>query len=296
METLTLGAELRYKFNKKPEMSIIIPSVDGDRDGNVFKLVDSLKKQTFKEIEIIVAIGESPNGHARNVGVTICSKTSKYLAFFDDDVLIEDNEILKKFAVALNIQEHGLVGASQQPPKGSSLTQKWISYDLAKASISVQTSYFDTEMVTHAGMACRRDIWELHNGEDSSLITGTDTDLRARIRCSGYKVVIVPGTLVFHPLPNSFLKVLSAAYRNGWHQYDFRLKHGFQSGILSMFPKIRSKSFGLLLILREIIVLIPHAFYANRTPSFGFRPLNALFRFFMSWGYIMRSLKEAKEF
>ena len=289
-----MPAKTVYEYCKEPIISVIIPSLDGDRQGNVSRLVESLREQTFKEIEIIISIGERPNGHARNVGFNICSNSSQFLVFFDDDVIIDDKRILEKFVVALGIPEYGLVGAAQLPPPGSNRLQKWLAYDLGKASISVQTTYLETEMVTHAGMACRREVWLEQAGEDSKLITGTDTDLRERLRNFGYKVVLVPDTLVYHPLPDRLYSVFASAYRHGWYQYDYRKKHGFQRGFLAMFPNVRSKIICALIIIRELMIIIPHTFIANRENSLGFRPINAVFRIIMEYGYLKRCLTQNK--
>lgn len=288
-------AYVTYKNNKTPKMSIVIPSLDGDRGGNVARLVKSIKDQSYKDVEIIIAVGEYPNGHARNVGFSKCSSTSEFLVFFDDDVSFNDENLLSKFEKALRISDHGLVGAAQQPPIGSTPFQLWLAYDLGKASISVQTTYKQSEMVTHAGMACRRDVWILHEGEDSTLVTGTDTDLRERIRQSGYKVVLVPETLVYHPLPKEVLSIFRGALRHGWHQFDYRMKHGFQGGKLPMFPKIKNSIKIVGLFIRELLIIFPHTFYANRDRRLGFRPINAIFRFLMSVGYLKRCFFEMQK-
>ncbi|MDC0121842.1 glycosyltransferase [Amylibacter sp.] len=285
---------MAYRYSMEPEVSVIIPSLDGNRLGNVSKLIDSLKNQSFKNLEIVLVIGEKPNGHSRNVGFPKCSGASRYLAFFDDDIEILDSTIIAKFIEALQHKEFGLVGASQLPPKGSSLLQKWISYDLAKASVREQSEYLDSEMVTHAGMACRREVWVSYDGEDSNLVTGTDTDLRERLRAGGLRVVLVPHTTVYHPLPNSVKAILKAAMRNGWHQYDYRLKHGFQTKIMSIFIKPSFPYASTFIMLRELLIFFPHIFYSNRHVRIGFRPINAVFRLFMAYGYVKRLQAEKK--
>lgn len=289
-EKNSMPAYVLYSYSETPELSVIIPSLDGYRDGNVDLLLSSLKNQSFENIEIIISIGETPNGHARNVGFKACNGSSKFLAFFDDDILIRDEHLLSKFVEALQVDEHGLVGAAQKPPPGSSWKQYWIAYDLTKTTSRVQTKYEDSEMVTHAGMACRVAVWKAHDGEDSNLVTGTDTDLRQRLRDNGFKVVLVPQTLVLHPLPRTFMSILKSGVKHGWYQLDYRRKHGFQKRIWSLFPKVDGWFIGCLVIIREFLFFIPHIFYTNRSPALGFRPINALFRFCMALGYVSRSI------
>ena len=40
----------------EPEVSVIIPSLDGNRAGNVSKLIDSLKNQSFKNFPSAVEL------------------------------------------------------------------------------------------------------------------------------------------------------------------------------------------------------------------------------------------------
>ena len=270
---------------ESPKVSIIIPSLDGNRDGNVEKLIGQIKNQSFKSIEIILSINEKPNGHARNIGSELISEDSQVVCFFDDDVNLGSNKIIEYFLKVLEIKEIGLVGASQIPPKESSLFQKWISYDLNKASIGIKNKITDSEMVTHAGLACRVKVWKEMNGEDSNLLTGTDTDLRHRLREKGYRVVLVPNTFVYHPLPHNIMMIFRNAKFHGVYQYDYRKKHGFQKNFYSPFIKIKNNKILILVILRELLIFFPHIFISKRSFFIGFRPINAIFRFIMVFNY-----------
>ena len=49
-----------------PRLSVIIPSRDGIAGGNVERLVTALREQErIDEAEILLVVGERPNGHAR---------------------------------------------------------------------------------------------------------------------------------------------------------------------------------------------------------------------------------------
>jgi glycosyltransferase involved in cell wall biosynthesis len=287
-----MPAEIAYRHSDAPEVSIVIPSLDGTRGGNVKTLIDSLKAQTVKNIEIIISKNERPNGHARNVGIAPASPSSRWYAFFDDDVRLGDDKVLENLRKAVEDPGIGLAGVSQLPPPESSWKQKWIGYDLGKAKFPVQETMVDTEMATHAGMACRREVWEQMGGETETLVTGTDTDLRDRLRKAGYRVVVVPRTWVFHPLPDRFSKVLQGARFHGRYQLDYRKVHGFQRGFLKPFRRIGSGADLALSLAREALLFLPHVFVANRRPMVGFRPLNALFRLFMVWSYSLRAYRE----
>ncbi len=76
------------------KISVIIPSFDGIRGGNVEKLKHDLDAQTLKPHEVILSIGISPNGKARNEGVKKAS--GNFYVFIDDDVTLGCNDMLEK--------------------------------------------------------------------------------------------------------------------------------------------------------------------------------------------------------
>ena len=45
-----------FSHDDKPKVSVIIPSLDGFRDGNVEKLISDIKSQSFKSVEIILSV------------------------------------------------------------------------------------------------------------------------------------------------------------------------------------------------------------------------------------------------
>lgn len=290
-----MPAHTIYRATDCPDTAVIIPSTDGSRGGNVSRLVEQLKSQSHSNIEIIIAVGERPNGKSRNVGVTKVSTSVQNLAFFDDDVKLGSSTVLENLIVPLKDPTIGLVGASQLPPEGSCWFQRWLAYDLAKASFPIQSSFVETEMVTHAGMACRKTHWTELEGESDILVTGTDTDLRQRTRNAKRRVVVAPYTWVYHPLPAQIKTVLRAAIYHGYHQYDFRLLHGFQKRWYQPFQEINSTFKLLQCAARELLFFAPHIIVANRSPKIGFRPINALFRALMVASYSKRCLDASRE-
>ncbi len=286
-----MPAEKIYEFEENPIASVIIPSLDGVRNGNVNNLVETIKQQSFKSIEIIISKNESPNGHARNVGFKKVNHMSKYLIFFDDDVTLGNNSIISNFIEVLNDPVIGLVGASQIPPKESTIKQLWLGYDLNRAKFDIVNQLTVSDMVTHAGMACRKEVWIELGGESSKLVTGTDTDLRERLNKNGYKNVIAPNTYVYHPLPSSFINLFRNAIFHGKNQYQYRKKNGFQKSLIKPFKRIYNRKTFLYSLIFELFIFIPHIFIANRKFPFGFRPINAIFRFLMVVSYIKETYK-----
>ena len=218
-----MPAKLVYAYCDDPEVSVVIPSFDGKRDGNVERLVAQLKEQSFQSIEIILSIGESPNGHARNVGVEITR--GQYYVFIDDDVTLEGEEVLtnliEPFEQDLNI---GMTGPSQLVPPEANRFQHWSANQIPRSLSPIVDEITDSDMVTHMCLAIPKDLFYKVGKESDWLLAGTDPDLRYRVRKAGYRVVVVPQTWAYHPAPWDMKSLVRFAYKKGGYtawQYRF---------------------------------------------------------------------------
>jgi glycosyltransferase involved in cell wall biosynthesis len=218
-----MPAKLVYAASDTPEVSVVIPSFDGKRGGNVDILLDHLKSQTFKSIEIILSIGESPNGHARNVGCEIAR--GKYLVLIDDDVTLGDEYVLQNIIEPLvSCDDIGMTGPSQQIPPDANRFQFWSGRQIPRSLSAIVDEITDSDMVSHMCLAIPRGLFEEIGRESDWLLAGTDPDLRHRVRQAGLRVVVVPQTWAYHPAPESMKSLLNFAYKKGsftaW-QYRF---------------------------------------------------------------------------
>ena len=218
-----MPAKMVYADNEEPEVSVVIPSFDGKRDGNVDLLLADLKSQTFKSIEIILSIGESPNGHARNVGCEIAR--GRYLVFIDDDVTLGDEHVLHNIIEPLETRaDIGMTGPAQQIPPDANRFQHWSGRQIPRSLSDIVDEITDSDMVSHMCLAISRDLFEQVGRESDWLLAGTDPDLRHRVRQAGYRIVVVPHTWAYHPAPDDMRSLLSFGYKKGrftaW-QYRF---------------------------------------------------------------------------
>ncbi|MBI4834617.1 MAG: glycosyltransferase [Planctomycetes bacterium] len=237
---------------EKPLVSVIIPSLDGYRKGNVPKLLDDIKNQTiFGDIEVIIIKGVSPNGHARNLGVR--EAKGKYLVCIDDDVTLGNNKVIENLIAPFGRQTPnpklqnpiGLTGASQLIPSNSSYLQKIAARQLPRTYFPIVDKITESDMVSHMCLAISTQLYKDIGWESDELKSGTDPDLRYRVRKAGYKVVVVPHTWAYHPLPETMTKILKMSYAKGkeaaWSQRHYpHLVYELAYGFVSDFKPQRS--------------------------------------------------------
>lgn len=205
-----------------PDVAVIIPSGDATRDESLQGLLQDLREQTLVPAEIEVVRGVSPNGKARNTGV---SRTkSAYLVFLDDDVRLGSRDVLEKLIAPLEDAGIGLTGTSQQLPANSSPFQKGCAEQISRSQSPVVSQLTDSDMVTTQCCATRRDVLQRLGGFHDRILRGVDPELRHRYRQAGLRIVIVPQAWHYHPMPSTWKALWKMAYRNGYSS-AFAQKH-----------------------------------------------------------------------
>lgn len=238
---------IRQKNN--PLVSVIIPSLDGYRGGNVPKLIQALNNQTFQDFEVLVVTAEKPNSRARNVGVQ--SAQGEIVVFFDDDVTLGNAKVIenlitpfvKQSAIPNSQFPIGITGASTLIPPDANRFQKRCAREFQRFEFPVTPKIVETDMAHHAALAMRKNIYIKVGQENENLLLGTDPDLRYRVRQAGYKVVVVPHTWVYHPPHSSLRGLLKGVFQRGtdaayvfWH-YPHLVYEAPPSNATSFKPK-----------------------------------------------------------
>ena len=198
-----------------PKVSIILPSLDGSRGGNVSRLFEDIKKQSFQNYELILVKGESPNGHARNVGAEMAK--GEILVFIDDDAVLADNKVIENLILPLEKdQQIGMTGATIDIPLDANWFQRLISKESFGGASLMKQNKEAYDEVQHTCCALPKRIYESVGGENDRLLTGTDVDLRYRLRKAGFKLVLAAHCQVYHKLPDSPIKLWRQQFKFGY--------------------------------------------------------------------------------
>jgi len=199
---------------KKPRVSIIIPSLDGYREGRLPKLLKELSQQTYQDFEVQVIKGDPRQGRAINRGVR--KSSGSILVIMDDDVSLGHNRVLENLVKAVEEDPRiGMAGASLSLPPEASWFHRRVIAELPRYTFPVVDKVVDSDFASHPCCAIPRHVFEEIGGEREEIIRGLDPDLRVRIRQAGYRVVLVPNTWIYHWPPKTFFGLLKKFFRNG---------------------------------------------------------------------------------
>lgn len=208
---------LHRKFDRpgSPTVSVVIPSLDGHRGGNVELLLESLVEQTHRPLEAIVAIGLRPQGRARNRAAD--TALGDYLLFIDDDVELRDEETIAKLLRAIESGEGaiGMVGPTPRLLTYSNDFQRRASSQIPRFSTPTSESSSEASAVPHSCFLIPRDLYFECDGESEIHRGETDRDLRERIGKQGLTIVRVEDVLIGHPAPENWDALFSLAFRKG---------------------------------------------------------------------------------
>ncbi|MFH1023609.1 MAG: glycosyltransferase [Planctomycetota bacterium] len=204
-------------------VSVIIPSLDGSREGNLEFLREDLRRQTLPPDEVVVVTGVWPCSRAHNEGARRAA--GEVLVFFDDDVRLGGADVVERLVGALDADRVGIAGAATLLPPEANSFQRHLAAKLPRSVTPVVEVITDSDMATHAGMAIRRKFYHDIGGEPEEMWRADDQVLRWRCREAGRRVVLAPGTWVYHPPHPTWGCFLRAKCRDGIAAaHDVRLR------------------------------------------------------------------------
>jgi GT2 family glycosyltransferase len=200
--------------NLPPELSIIIPTADGYRNGAFPDLLNQLSQQTFKDFETIVIKGDKRQGRAINTGIDFARGT--YIVTLDDDTSLQSRDALALLVKVIKDDDQiGIAGGLNVIPPDASKFVKRAMQELPRRSSPLINKIADSDLAEHPLMIMRKDIFMHIGGENELVPRGLDPYLREAYRKAGYRVVVVPDVQYSHLPPPSLPKLIKQFFRNG---------------------------------------------------------------------------------
>jgi len=111
------------KLSEKIEVSVVIPHFYPTRKKNLEALIEDFRKQSFKDMEIIIVRGVSPQGKAINEGAR--ATQGEVLVVMDDDSRLGHSRVIENLVEVLKQDSSiAMAGASIISPEEANEFQK----------------------------------------------------------------------------------------------------------------------------------------------------------------------------
>ncbi len=285
-------------------VSVIIPT--HNRSGAITKTIDSLLKQDYKNLEIIVVddcstddtmrilekygkkirlVKRKSNGGpaaARNDGLRIAK--GRYVAFTDSDCTASRSWI-SKLAGFIGKQPAHVAGVCGQiyPPKDSNFLMKCIYFmpqmDGNTLLSEKQKLPFDVDNISCNNALWKADVIRRMMFDESFFrkykVMPEDSELCYRAIKKGYRFIMIPAAPTYHHFRPTLWKFLAQSYNAGRGGGVVMMKHndwfGGKTVAILAFPVflLASWFFPPLFIL-PLTLTIPSAMNASKKLGFGY--------------------------
>jgi glycosyltransferase involved in cell wall biosynthesis len=197
-----------------PLATIIIPTLDGYRNGYFPKLLEQIKSQKFQDFEMIIVKGDPRQGRAINTAAAMAR--GKILIILDDDIRFGHEQVLGNLVKTLEENpDIGMAGVSNLIPSDASWLVKRTMQELPRRHSALVDKITDSDMAEHPCCAIPKKVFYEVGGEREDIRRGLDPYLRYMIRTFGYRVVVIPNTWIHHLPPDNLRKLIQQFFRNG---------------------------------------------------------------------------------
>lgn len=197
-----------------PRVTVIIPTADGRRGGNLARLLAQLDEQTLQEFEVIIVEGDRRQGRAINTAAAIAR--GEFLVTFDDDTRLGPADLLEQIVSAFDANDQlGIIGVANLVPPQAPWIVRRAMLELPRRSSRLVAEVVDSDMAEHPCLGIRRDLFYRVGGEHERIPRGLDPYLRREVRRLGYRVAVIPHAWIHHLLPPTLTGMLRQYFRNG---------------------------------------------------------------------------------
>lgn len=232
----------------RPLISVVIPA--RNERNNIASCLESIKRQSYPKVEIIVVDNASIDGTAEiaaqytdrivsegRTGITFAKNTGikiaegEFVATTDADCIVEEKwleELIKHFDDPLVAS----VGGVNLAATDASDFEKCVDSLLSALSKIIWSRYVSSEQyVTHVfhnpgcNVMYRKHILEELGGFNEELLTVEDEELDLRIKARGYKILFTPFAKVYHKRRSNWKSLILQVYRYAIGRMQFVRLH-----------------------------------------------------------------------
>lgn len=208
------GLLSRSKNSDMILLSVIIPTMDADREGRFKYLQKQIRLQSFQKYELIVIKGDRRQGRAINAAAAIAQ--GKYLLTLDDDTALPNPNTFETLYEFMELNpDVGIAGGNNIIPENAPPFVTRAMKEIPRRSWKPVKKVVDSDLAEHPCMIMRADIFRAVGGENELLPRGLDPYLREMFRRLGKRVVLVPGVFYHHLPPDNLKSLLRQFHRNG---------------------------------------------------------------------------------
>jgi len=205
------------------KLSVLIPTLDGFRNGYLSRLLFQVERQDFKQHEVLVVLGDPRQGRAINIGAALAQ--GDYLLTLDDDTQLPDPATFGRLVGVM--EEHadiGMAGGNNLIPEDASPLVRRVMREIPRRSWPMVEEITDSDLAEHPLLVMRTAEFKAVGGENELIPRGLDPYLRMAFRSFNKRVVLVPNVVYHHLPPDRLGRLLRQFFRNG-KQAAFTNRH-----------------------------------------------------------------------
>jgi hypothetical protein len=200
--------------SQQVRLSVIIPTLDGHRNGCLAELLGQIGDQNGSEFEVIVIQGDPRQGRAINIGAALAA--GDYLLTLDDDTSLPDPDTFAKLMAVMDLHpDIGMAGGNNLIPKDASPFVRRVMRELPRRSWPPVADITDSDLAEHPCLMMRTAEFKAVGGENELIPRGLDPYLRMEYRQIHKRIVVVPGVVYHHLPPARLMRLLRQFLRNG---------------------------------------------------------------------------------
>lgn len=242
-------------------LSVVVSAYSFDRVKDLIEVIDGIKNQSYKDIELIVVIDENQKlfntvkehistnnmenaniifnpknkglSNSRNIGVI--NSTGKIIAFIDDDAFPDQNWARALVETFENDPEIGAI-AGEIVPFWEYQNMSWFpkelhwmiscSYVMTPVNMQEVDRGFGANMAFLKEMIIKAGMFDINLGiNGKKWLGGEDTKMFLHIKESGKKVIFNPNAIVHHKIYSSRIKyqnIVKRAFNGGLSIYSLK--------------------------------------------------------------------------